>query len=132
LPACDLSTCSDHFNKLVVAWKKSYPSIESDLEDAFKKIRKDIQACHCTLVPRFSDILGEFSLFKYRHKNSQSREGARGGWRILALYNKRTATMYPIIVYPKKRLSDVPADDVVVAVKEVISIITPSLFPPKT
>ena len=128
LPTCEISKCSDHFNKMVAALKKEYPSVESDLEEAFKKIKKEFQACHCTLVPGFSDILGDFSLFKYRQKNSRAKEGARGAWRILALYDKATCTLYPIIVYSKKKLSNAPADEVIVAVKEIIATLTPGLF----
>jgi len=115
---------------MVAALKKEHPSIESDLEDAFKRIKKEIQACHCTLVPGFSDILGDLALFKYRQKNSRAKEGAKGAWRILALYDKATCTMYPIIVYSKKKLSNAPAEEVVAAVKELIATLTPNLFQP--
>src|SRR5437667_12098876 len=32
--------------------------------------------------------------------NKAAGEGARGGWRFYALYDKATQTLYPIVVYP--------------------------------
>lgn len=72
-------------------------------------------------MPRFSAILGQFKLFKYRQKNEFARKGARGGWRIYALFDG--TTMYPIIVYPKNAWEDATYDVITEAVKELLKIL---------
>jgi hypothetical protein len=115
---------SSRFNKLREYWKKSgYPSIDADLVDAFKAISQNIEANHCRRVPRFADVLGNFTLLKYRQKDSSAREGARGGWRIIALYSKSEGILYPIIVYPKKEWDDATKEIVEDSVKQLISIL---------
>ena len=109
---------------LIATWKAcGYPSVEQDLENAYKEIRKDIKACHCRKAARFSEVLGNFELLKYRQKDSRSKEGARGGWRIYALYDKRDGTLYPIIVYPKKHWTDAADDVIIAATKELIQLV---------
>ena len=106
--------------------KNGYPSVTKDLEEAFTEIRKNIQAKHCRVVPRFSSVLGNFLLFKYRQKNSAAREGASGGWRFYALFDKATSTLYPIVLYPKKAWQDAHDDIVKEAVEQILSIVNAS------
>ena len=118
---------SPQFNKLREHWKNSgYPTIDTDLADAFQAISRDVQANHCRRVPRFSEALGDFLLLKYRQKNKGAREGSRGGWRFYALFDKKTATLYPIIVYPKKDWDDATEELITASVQDLVAIIGPS------
>ena len=120
---------SQQFQELVAHWKKvGYPSIESDVEKAFQSIRKDLIACHARRVPRFSEILGDLHLYKYRIKNGAAREGASGGWRIYALHDLSKGNLYPIIIYPKKEWQDASNDLVRDAIKEITDALTGTLF----
>ena len=129
VPGCKVEPeACPQFTKLREYWKKhGYPSIDTDLVEAFQNISKDIQANHGREMPRFSALLGGRKLFKYRQKNSGAREGARGGWRIIAILVPDTAVLYPIIVYPKKEWPDADDDTVKAGIKEIIAILT-SMF----
>ena len=86
-------------------------------------------ACHCKSAQRTSAILIEaaperkLALHKYRHKDKASGEGASGGWRFYAVFEKTTSTLYPIIVYPHKQWSDAPDDLIKKCVDELITIL---------
>lgn len=117
-------TRSPQFNVLRESWKNGgYPSVDRDLEEAFKSIRSNVQACQCRPVILSKDILGDFLLFKYRAKNKAAREGASGGWRFYALYDKTNRIVYPIIVYPKKAWQDASTNLIKSALQEIISIL---------
>lgn len=133
MAACKIDpTASPQFVRLCNHWKNhGYPSVQDDLADAFCDIRKNILAKHGRVVPRFSAVLGgDVVLYKYRQKNSQAREGARGGWRIYALFQKTTSILYPVIVYPKKEWDDATDDTVKNALEQILSILSkpPDLF----
>jgi hypothetical protein len=120
---------SPQFNQLREHWKKSgYPSIDTDLADAFRAISQNIDANHCTKMQRFSAILRDFVLLKYRQKNSAAREGARGGWRIIGLYRKQSGTLYPIIVYPKKEWDDATQEIVEASVQQMLGALQMELI----
>jgi hypothetical protein len=108
LAACRIdSEASPQFNTLREHWRKSgYPSVNADLAEAFEAITKEVQAKHCKVMPRFTEILGGYTLHKYRQKNSAAKEGASGGWRIVAIFDKSARVLYPIILYPKKAMSE--------------------------
>lgn len=117
---------SPQFKKLRERWKRfGYPSIDSDLEDAFKNIRQDVMANHCKRPPRFGAVVGDFELFKYRQKDKANREGASGGWRFYALFDKASAMLYPIVVYPKKEMEDADTATITAAIKELIRSLRP-------
>jgi hypothetical protein len=75
------------------------------------------------VAQRFSSILQGFLLHKYRQKNSAAREGARGGWRFYALFDKQNSILYPIIVYPKKEWSDASDEKIAECVRELLKIL---------
>jgi hypothetical protein len=128
LAGCRIDQSSPQFNKLREHWKKSgYPSIDDDLNEAFKAIAADVHAKNWRLVPRFSEVLGSFLLYKYRQKNNAAREGARGAWRFYALFDKTTSVLYPVVVYPKKAWADASDDVITGSLEEMIAI----LHPPK-
>ncbi|MFB3815410.1 MAG: hypothetical protein ACE14L_14995 [Terriglobales bacterium] len=104
MAACKIDAdASPHFSKMREYWKNhGYPNIDADLAEAFANIRKDIQANHARRVPGFGDILKEYELYKYRQKNRLAREGASGGWRIYALFDRRTTTLYPLLYIPRR------------------------------
>jgi hypothetical protein len=88
---------SREFKKLIKHWRRSYPDIESDVENALVEIQGNILACRGRLVmggPRFD-------LYKYRQKSSNIPHGSSYGLRILGLHDRKSGIMYPIIVYPK-------------------------------
>jgi hypothetical protein len=121
---------SPEFSILRNHWKKKgYHSIFSDLENAFKAIRKDVTACHCKPTGRTSAILlqaapeRKMALHKYRHKDTASGEGASGGWRFYAILDKETNILYPIIVYPHKAWQDAHDDEIKKCVDEILSIL---------
>lgn len=122
---------------MLAHWKKKgYPSVKSDLESAFQKIQKDVMACDCRNAERTSAILLEaigpdrrVYLHKYRCKDKASGEGASGGWRFYAVFDKDTNVLYPIIVYPHKQWQDASEDYIKDCVNELISIIKQREFP---
>ncbi len=117
---------SPQFSKLRDHWRThGYPSVGYDLAEAFRAIARDVQANHCKPAQRFADILQNFRLHKYRQKNSAAKEGARGGWRIYALYDKLNGSLYPIIVYPKKEWADANDKLITECVRELLSILRP-------
>lgn len=118
---CSVERKSTQLDKLVAQWKKSgYMSVEKDLSDALESISKDTLACHSRRVGGFSSILGDLELYKYRQKDSSHKEGARGGWRILGIFDPSTGTLYPIIIYPKKEWKDASDDTVTACVNEIV------------
>jgi hypothetical protein len=119
------STASPQFNTLREGWKKSgYSSIDADLEEAFKSIRINVQACQCKPIVLPKEILGDFLLFKYRAKNKSAKEGASGGWRFYALFDRSRAILYPIIVYPKKKWVDAATELIKQSLAEIIAILS--------
>jgi len=127
LPTCRVDfAASPQFLILREHWQThGYPSIDDDLAEAFQNIGKDVQANHCKVVHRLTDVLGNFQLHKYRQKNRGAREGASGGWRIYALYDKPNGILYPIIVYPKKEWVDADENFIIKHVRELLEILRP-------
>ncbi len=62
-------------------------------------------------------------VYKYRQNSKDVRRGARYGWRIVGLYVKATATMYPVLVWPKTEWEDVDAATISEAVIEMTKIL---------
>ncbi len=124
------SEASVQFNTLRSHWKKKgYPSVDKDLENAYKELSKDLLACHCKPAGRTSAILKQIApdrdaaLHKYRCKDTANSEGAQGGWRFYAILDRPTATLYPIIVYPHKQWSDATEELIRDCVKELMSVL---------
>lgn len=125
MPACKVDhDASPQFSILRNFYRThGYPSIDDDLAEAFQAIKQNVQANRCRTVPRFSAVLQGFLLHKYRQKNKAAREGARGGWRIYALFDKQNNVLYPIIVYPKKEMTDVPDRQIIDCVGELLKVL---------
>lgn len=66
-------------------------------------------------------MLSGYVIHKYRQKNKADREGAKGGWRIWAVFDPPKGMLYPILVYPKKHLADADDSDVIAAVQALIT-----------
>jgi len=106
----DLSKSPD-FASLCEHWRKhGYLSVHKDVENAVATIAANHEALHCNRMQRFEDLLDGRLLLKYRFKDSQHREGARGGWRMIAVLDPKTRALFPIMIYPKK-VWDVPNDE---------------------
>lgn len=112
MPACKIdSSKSPDFASLCEHWRKQgYPSVWKDAEAAFVAISANHEALHCNRMQRFEDVLEGRLLLKYRFKDSAHREGARGGWRMIAVLDPKTMDLYPILIYPKKKW-EVPEED---------------------
>jgi len=116
VPSCTInSEASPQFKTLCDRWRKEYPSIDSDLKDAFKAISQDIRANKGRRTQSGPNV----EVYKYRQKSSDIRRGQAYGWRIYALYEKTSSTLYPIIVYPKTRWEDADHKTVIEAIKEI-------------
>ncbi len=137
MAGCSIDESSPHFQQLREHWKKhGYRSIDTDLEDAFTNIRKDIHANQWKHVARFSAVLSfvregvryDYRLYKYRQKNRAAREGARGGWRIYAVFDPRKSILYPVVVFPKKEMEDASDDTINEAVEALLKVFQANLF----
>jgi mRNA-degrading endonuclease RelE of RelBE toxin-antitoxin system len=123
---------SPTFRVLVDHWKKKFPKIEKDLDEAFECIRKDYRnAKQARSKPGFND-----TVFKYRQKSSDMNRGASYGFRIYAYYDKASNTLYPIVVYPKKAMQEFDPDKLIKAVDEIIRVASRAFpgeleFPPE-
>jgi hypothetical protein len=62
-------------------------------------------------------------LYKYRHKDTASREGASSGWRFYAIFEKDFGILYPIIIYPHKEWADASYEEIKKCVDELITIL---------
>ena len=131
MPGCNIDhEASLQFNTLRQHWKKKgYPSVDSDLASAYKELAQDPLACHCKPAGRTNAILKEIApdrdlvLHKYRYKDTANREGAKGGWRIYAILDRASGTLYPIIVYPHKACNDASPDYIQTCVDELMKIL---------
>jgi hypothetical protein len=103
LQGCKIAReASPDFRKFVKHWQRSHPHIEGDISEAFSEIEKNI------LANRGRRVYGgsRFDLYKYRQNSKDIRRGSSYGWRIYALFDRQSKTMYPIIVYPKTTWED--------------------------
>jgi len=105
---------------LIDHWKKDFPRIEKDLEEAFKSIRQDYRkAKNARSKPGFND-----TLFKYRQKSTDLKRGASYGFRIYAYYDISSNILYPIVVYPKTAMQEFDLDKLREAVSEVCDVVS--------
>lgn len=108
-------TASPHFDSLCRQWKRTYGNIHNDLDKAFKDIAQDILAHKGSRVQAGPNV----EVWKHRQNSSDIKRGQSYGWRIISLLDKKTHTLYPIVVYPKPVWEN--ADDATIseAVKEI-------------
>lgn len=103
------------FQHHVKALKKKYPNVEADLKEAFQLIAQNhTSTCNVVVVP---GIVSDPSLrhygdrlvvYKYRVRSRDMQRGKRGGFRVLACYDKQTNTLYPFAVYTKEQYQSQP------------------------
>ncbi len=79
------------------------------MDSAIAAISANHEALHCNRMQRFESLLEGRLLLKYRFKDSHHREGARGGWRMIAIFDPKMRILHPIMIYPKK-IWEVPSD----------------------
>jgi hypothetical protein len=115
---CKIDCRSPEYNKLRETWKKSYPHIDEDLEDAFKAIRKNVDAKNCRIVPRHGTGV---VLRKYRQNSIDIARGASYGWRLHAIHDEESNTLYPILVYPKTVWEDASTERILAAIEELLA-----------
>ena len=98
MPGCTIdSSASPEFQQLVKSWQRTHPQIDNDLQDAFSAISQNILAKKGRRVQAGPNL----EVYKYRQNSHDIKRGSSYGWRIYALYDKSTGTMYPILIYPK-------------------------------
>jgi hypothetical protein len=110
---------SPHFRKLVERWKRDYPHIEEDLESAFKAIRQNLMANQASRIQMGPAV----EVYKYRQNSKDIRRGASYGWRIVALYDRRTAMLHPVLVWPKPAWGDAAGGEYSTAIEEMLAIL---------
>lgn len=118
-------TSSPQFNKLREHWKRVYPHIDDDLSEAFRAIGENMNANKASRLQSGPNL----EVYKYRQNSSDIKRGAKYGWRIIALYEKSTGTLYPILVYPKPVWSDANKNTVSEAIREIRLILGHCLSP---
>lgn len=116
MPRCRIDIeASPTFQRLLREYQRRYPRTRADLVDAFSRIEQDPEhAAHATPLIGFGR-----RVWKYRSKHSDLSRGARGGYRIIAVYDGGNAILWPILLYAKVDRDDVPADVVKRAVEEI-------------
>ena len=120
MPGCRIDhEASPQFKKLCEHWRRTYPHIHSDLEDAFQSIRQNINAKDARRYQGTSAL----EVYKYRQNSKDIRRGARYGWRIYCLYEKERGILYPIFVYPKPALANASDSDIKAAIREVREVL---------
>ncbi len=104
MPKCRIDLeASPTFKKLIENHRRRYPKLKDDLKEAFQRIEEDYtSASNARAIPGFSS-----KVWKYRCKCSDLRRGARGGIRIIAVYNNDNETLYPIFFFLKTEQEDV-------------------------
>jgi hypothetical protein len=120
VPGCKIDCRSPQYNTLLEKWKPDYPHIDNDLEDAFKSIRKNVDAKNCRVVPRHGTGV---ILRKYRQNSTDIGRGASYGWRIHAIHDEATGTLYPILIYPKTVWSDASTGTIIAAINQMVAIL---------
>jgi hypothetical protein len=121
LPGCKVDDkASPQFNRLRKQWRcGGYPQIDKDLKQAFEAISENILAKKARRVQAGSNVV----CYKYRQNSSDIRRGENYGWRIYALYDVMTATLYPIIVYPKQAWDNADTATILAAIREIRTIL---------
>jgi hypothetical protein len=112
-------TKSPQFEKLVQHWKRTYPHIEDDLKKALDAIGQNLMACGADRIQAGPNV----EVYKYRQNSKDIRRGASYGWRIVALIDKRTSTLYPILVWPKPAWGDAADAAYASAIEETRTIL---------
>ena len=109
MPKCEINLdASPIFKRLISKYQPKYPRLIDDFTDVFSRIEQDFRtAAHAAAVPKFSQ-----TIWKYRCKCSDRREGASGGIRILAYYNASTNVLYPLTFYFKRDMENMPDKDI--------------------
>lgn len=72
------------------------------------------------MAQRFSAVLGNYQLFKYRCKNTHAGVGASYGFRCYALFDSASITVYPILPFPKPEMDDAPDAEIIKCVREMV------------
>jgi hypothetical protein len=111
---------SPQFKALRDRWKREYPHVDSDLKKAFDAIEKDFRSAKNAWRVKAGT---SFEVYKYRQNSEDIKRGSAYGWRIVALYDKRRNTLYPILVYPKTVMDDASDASIENAIREIRQIL---------
>lgn len=90
------------FSAVCEKYKRSYPHIHEDVKEALAAIAADHRAAKNARRVKAGENV---EVYKYRQNSRDIRRGATYGWRIIALYDKSTNKLYPLIVYPKTEMA---------------------------
>lgn len=116
MPSCKIDLeASPKFKKLIKNYKRPYPRLLKDLEEAFERIEKDYTTeANARAIVGFSN-----KVWKYRCKSTDLRKGASKALRIIAFYNEDNSTLYPMLVYLKSDQEDVSREEIEKVVSEL-------------
>lgn len=118
MPGCTVNrTASPQFQELCAQWRRLYPNIDKDLDEAFGNIAQNILA---NKGWRIATGNPDVEVYKYRQNSSDIRRGQSYGWRIDALFYRPSGVMYPIIVYPKTHWADADVGVVKQGIREIL------------
>lgn len=117
MPRCRIDIeASPTFQRHLRYYQRRYRNTFDDLRQALQRIEADPeQAAHARSLVRF----GAHAVLKYRFKHSDAGHGGRGGYRLIAAYDRAGGVLYPIILFAKVDLDDVSAEAVRHAVHEL-------------
>ena len=125
MPNCKIDVdASPTFKRLLESHRKQFPKLLSDIIEALGRIQQDYRkAAGADAIPGFNQ-----TVWKYRCKCSDLRQGTQGGIRIIAYYNAELGTLYPITFYFKRDQSDISKEAVQKIVDELLSFFSPTLL----
>lgn len=103
------------FEKDIKTLKRKYPLIKKDLEDAIAKLE----------AGDFGDIIQpqpsrEGRVFKMRMKNSSTRTGTRGGFRLITAMLTDDNEIYLLSCYSKTNVNDISSSDIANRIKDIL------------
>jgi hypothetical protein len=113
---------SPTFGYQLKKYQKLFPHIEEDLAATLSDVRLDYRtARHGKAMLHFNG-----TVFKYRMPCTDQGRGTRGGFRIIAYYDQKTNTLYPISMYPKSEQENIEDDEVERCVRELLEALNNS------
>jgi len=99
-----------YFQKQVKKIAKSFPSVESDLEDGFCGFFEDHSVVN----------LGK-NIFKLRVRNSDLHCGKSGGYRLIVYFSSKKKVLLPLLLFSKRKKQNVSFDLIEKSLEMVIA-----------
>lgn len=112
MPKCKISLKSPTAKRSIKQLKKKFQKAESDIKAVLEALENK---------PSSGDVIPGFEekVWKKRFKNTSAGKGKRGGFRIIYFWEKGDSTLYPLFLYSKNVMEDVPKKEILEAVKDI-------------